>query len=34
MRRSDAPVVLETWHRVFMNTEAQSRAAANVVFLD
>jgi hypothetical protein len=27
-------IVLEGWHRVFMNTEAQSRAAANVVFLD
>ena len=27
-------IVLESWHRVFMNTEAQSPAAANVVFLD
>ena len=27
-------IVLESWHRVFMNTEAQSRAAVNVVFLD
>ncbi|HEX9945752.1 MAG TPA: hypothetical protein VGG03_27405 [Thermoanaerobaculia bacterium] len=27
-------IVLEGWHRVFMNTEAQSRAAVNVVFLD
>ena len=27
-------IVLENWHRVLMNTEAQSPAAANVVFLD
>jgi hypothetical protein len=27
-------VLLRNWHRVFMNTEAQARAAVNVVFLD
>jgi hypothetical protein len=27
-------IFLESWHRVLMNTEAQSPAAANVVFLD
>ena len=35
MRHSDhKTVVLKGWHRVFMNTEAQARAAVNVAFLD
>ena len=35
VRHSDhKTVVLKSWHRVFMNTEAQARAAVNVVFLD
>jgi hypothetical protein len=35
VRHSDhRTVVLKGWHEVFMNTEAQSRAAVNVAFLD
>jgi hypothetical protein len=35
VRHSDhRTIVLKSWHRVFMNTEAQSRAARSVVFLD
>lgn len=35
VRHSDhKTVVLKGWHRVFMNTEAQARAAVNVAFLD
>jgi len=29
-----ATIALRGWHRVFMNTESQARAAAHVVFLD
>lgn len=35
VRHSDhKTVVLKGWHRVFMNTEAEARAAVNVAFLD
>jgi hypothetical protein len=35
VRHSDhKTIVLKSWHRVSMNTEAQARAAVNVVFLD
>lgn len=35
VRHADHEVItLHTWHRVFMNTEAQSRARANLAFLD
>jgi hypothetical protein len=35
VRHADHEVItLHTWHRVFMNTEAQSRTMANVAFLD
>lgn len=35
VRHADHEVItLHTWHRVFMNTESQSRTMANVAFLD
>jgi hypothetical protein len=35
VRHSDhATITLSFWHRVFMNTETQSRTMSNVAFLD